>query len=132
MENSSAVGEMDYVLGDNESMINNLIIPEAKLHKQYISYFFHYVRSMISQGYINLQHLVSYWNFADILTKNWSYQSSLHELIHPVIHHSGNTGALFLDNSLELDVSIAERSIFGILGSDKNLSQPQNGTRVGG
>ena len=63
---------------------------------------------MISRRYINLQHLASKWNFADILTKNWSYQSSYHELIQPVFHHSGNTAALFLDDTLELDIYIAE------------------------
>ena len=126
---------MDYVWGDNESMINSSTIPEAKLHKRHNILSFHYVRSMTSRGYINLQHLASRWNFADILTKNWSYQSSYHELIQPVFHHSGNTAALFLDNALEVDVSIAEGSIFGILGSDKSSSRPMtedHGTRVCG
>jgi len=29
------VGEMDYVWGDNENMINSTTVPEAKLHKRY-------------------------------------------------------------------------------------------------
>ena len=70
------VGEMDYVWGDNESMINSSTIPESKLNKRHNILSFHYVRSMISRGCINLQHLASEWNFADILTKNWSYQNS--------------------------------------------------------
>ena len=53
------VGEMDYVWGDNESMINSSTIPESKLNKRHNILLFHYVRSMISRGYINLQHLVS-------------------------------------------------------------------------
>ena len=93
---------------------------------------FHYVRSMISRGYINLQHLASEWNFADILTKNWSYQSSYHELIQPVFHHFGNIAALFLDDTLELDVSIAEGTIFSILGSEKRSDQPMTKARVCG
>ena len=132
MEKSSAVGEMDYIWGDNESMTNSSTIPEAKLHKRHNILSFHYVRSMISRGYINLQHLASEWNFADILTKNWSYQSSYHELIQPVFHHSGNTAALFLDDTLELDVSIAEGTIFGILGSEKRSAQPMTEARVCG
>ena len=79
---------------------------------------------MISQGYINLQHLASKWDFTDILTKNWSYQSSYHELIQPVFHHSGKIGALFLDVTLEVDVSIVEGAIFGTLGSDKSSEKP--------
>ena len=98
---------MDYVWGDNKSMINSSTIPESKLNKQHNILSFHYVRSMISQGYINLQHIASEWMFANILTKNWAYQSSYHELIQPVFHHAGNTAALFLDNTLELDVAVA-------------------------
>ena len=81
---------------------------------------------MISQGYINLQHIASEWNFSDILTKNWSYQSSYRELIQPVFHHAGNTAALFLDNTLELDVAIVEGSIFSILGSEKKSPRPMS------
>ena len=80
---------------------------------------------MISQGYINLQHIALEWNFADILTKHWDYQSSYRKLIQPVFHHSGNTAALFLDDTLELDVAIEEGSIFGIqVGSEKRSSGP--------
>ena len=83
------VANIDYDWGDNDNMINSTTVPEAKLHKRYNILSFHYVRSMISRGYI--------------LTK----------------HYSGNIAALFLNDTLEVDVSIAERSIFGILGSDK-------------
>ena len=122
------VGEMDYVWGDNKSMIDSSTIPEARLHKRHNILSFHYVRSMISRGYIYLEHLASEWNFADILTKNWSYQSSYYKLIQPVYHHSGDTAALFLDDILELDVSIAEGSIFGILGSEKRSKKPMPDT----
>ena len=115
---------MDYVWGDNESMINSATIPESKLNKRHNILSFHYVRSMISRGYINLQHIASEWNFPDILTKNWSYQSSYRELIQPVFHHARNTAALFLDDTLEVDVAIGEGSIFGILGSEKRSSRP--------
>ena len=113
-------------------MINSSTIPESKLNKRHNILSFHYVRSMISRGYINLQHLASEWNFADILTKNWSYQTSYHELIQPVFHHPGNTAALFLDDTLELDASIAEGTIFAILGSDKRSAQPGLEARVCG
>ena len=80
---------------------------------------------MISRGYIKLQNKASEWNFADILTKHWAYQSSYRELIQPVFHHSGNTVALFLDDTLELDVAIDKGMIFGIqVGSEKRSSGP--------
>ena len=90
------VGEMDYLWEDNESMINSPTVPEAKLHKKYSILSFHYVRSIISRGYII------------------------------------NTAAFFLNNILEVDVSIAEGSIFGILGSEKRSEKPMNGMHVHG
>ena len=122
------VGEMDYVWGDNKSMIDSSTIPESKLNKRHNILSFHYVRSMISRGYVNLQHLASEWNFADIPTKQWSYQSCYRELVQPVFHHSGNTAALFLDDTLELDVAIEEGTIFGIqVGSEKRSPGPMPG-----
>ena len=115
---------MDDAWEDNENMSISPTVPEARLHKHHNILLFHYVGSMISQGYINLQHLASEWNFDDILTKNWSYQSSYYELIQPFFHYSGNTAALLLDDTLEVDVSIAEGSIFGILGSEKRSEKP--------
>ena len=75
------VADMDYTWGDNEEMINSPTVPEAKLHKRQNILSFHYVGSMISRGYINLQHQASEWSFADNLTKNWTYQSSYYEMI---------------------------------------------------
>ena len=71
------VGEMDYVWGDNKSTINNSTVPETKLHKQHSILLFHYVRNMTPQGYINLQHLASEWNFADILTKTGPIKAAI-------------------------------------------------------
>ena len=107
------VDQINYVWWDNESIINSPIVPEAKLYKEYSILSFHYVRIMISRGYINLQHLASNlaskWNFSDILTKHWSYQSSYHKLIHPVFQPN---------ETWEVDASIAKGTIFGILGSE--------------
>ena len=113
-------------------MINSTTVAEAKLHKRHSILSFHYVRSMISRGYINLQPLASEWNFADILMKNWSYQNNYYELIQPFVHYTGNIATLFLDDTLEVDVSIAEGSIFGILGDEKRSDKPMNGMHVCG
>ena len=51
-------------------------------------------------------------------------------MIQPVFHYSGNTAALFFDDTLEVNVSIAEGSIFGILGSEKRSAQPMPEARV--
>ena len=53
-------------------------------------------------------------------------------MIQRVFHHTGTTVALFLNNTLEVDTSIAKGTIFGIFGSDKSLSQSMNRLHVYG
>ena len=78
-------------------------------------------------------HIETKYNFADILTKHWGYQGTYVDLIQPVFHHEGNTAALFLDDTLEVDVSIDDEDTrFGILGSERTLPQPQYGTLIVG
>ena len=114
-------------------MINISTVHDAKLYKQHNILSFHFVRSMVSQGYINMLHINSKYNFADILTKHWGYQGIYYELIQLVFHHEGNTAALFLDDTLKVDTFINEEDTrSGILGSDRTISQPQNGTLVCG
>ena len=69
-------------------------------------------------------HIETKYNFADILTKHWGYQGTYYELIQPVFHHVGNTAALFLDDLLEVDISIDinDNIKFGILGSERTSS----------
>ena len=82
-------------------MINSATIPDTKLHKRHNILSFHFVRSMIACGYINLQHLKSECNIADILTKHWGYQST-YKLIHLIFHFGGSTAALYFDDTLEV------------------------------
>ena len=71
-------------------------------------------------------HIKTKYNFADILTKHWGYQRTYYELIQPVFRHEGNTAALFLDDMLEVDVSVSEDNTkFDTLGSDRTAAQPQ-------
>ena len=79
-------------------------------------------------------HIETRYNFADILTKHWDYEDTYYELIQPVFHHKGNTAALFLNDTLEVDVSIndEESMRFGILWSERTSSQPHAGTLVVG
>ena len=65
-------------------------------------------------------HIETKYNFADILTKHWGYQGKDVELIQPVFNHEGNTAALFLNDTLEVDVSINDEDTgFDILGSER-------------
>jgi hypothetical protein len=100
------VYKTDYAWGDNDAMINSATIPDAKLHKRHNILSFHFVRSLIACGYINLQHLRSEYNIADILTKHWGYQST-YELIRPIFHFGGNTAALYFGGGAAAAASIA-------------------------
>jgi hypothetical protein len=82
--------EKSYVLGDKKSMINNANVPDAKLHKRHNILSIHFMRHVFACGYINLQHIRSESNIADLLSIHWGYQSS-YDLIQPIFHHGGNT-----------------------------------------
>ena len=80
-----------------------------------------------------MMHITTQYNFADTLTKHCSYHSTYHELIQSLFHHEGNTTSLFLDDILEVDLTINEgnsKIIFDILVRDRTLCQPQNITLV--
>ena len=78
-------------------------------------------------------HIKTKYNFADILTKHRGYQGTYYELIQPVFHHVGNTAALFLNDLLEVDVSVnVDELQFDILGSERTSPQPQVSTLVVG
>ena len=89
------INVITYVFGDNDTMIKSSTIPHARLHKRHNILSFHFVRSTISCGYINMQHIRSEYNFADVLSKNWSHQSVYDLLLKPLFHHVGNTEDLF-------------------------------------
>ena len=49
---------------------------------------------MVACGFINLHHLRSELNLADVLSKHWGHQSVYETLLKPVLHHVGNVGSL--------------------------------------
>jgi hypothetical protein len=108
------VHKTDYTWGDNDAQINSATVPDAKLHKGHNILSFHFVRNMIACGYINLQHIKSECNIADILTKHWGYQGT-YELIRPIFHFGGNTAALYLDDTLESDRLISPEELEAII-----------------
>ena len=97
------VYEISYMWGDNESQIMSATIPHAKLHKRHQILSFHYVRGIISQGWINLQHLRSDKNASDPLTKHWGYQSVWKTILQPLFHHVGDTRNLTEDDENFVD-----------------------------
>ena len=47
---------------------------------------------------MNLNHIPSKDNVADIVTKHWSYGSVYKRLLKPIFHHKGDTSSLFVDD----------------------------------
>ena len=86
--------ETSYVFGDNESMINSSKYRESKLHKRHNILSYHYVKSMISRGFLSLNHLDSKSNIADVVTKHWAL-GSVQLLLKAVLGHCGNTAELY-------------------------------------
>ena len=92
------INDTSYMFGDNESMIDSASYPYSRLRKRHNILSFHYVRSQIARGYINLKHIRSHNNASDILSKHWGYQS-VKSLLEPFFNTMGNTANLYVDDS---------------------------------
>ena len=55
--------------GDNFSSIQTATIPDADLKKKHIAISYHYVREAVARKIVNVRHVFSHENFADICTK---------------------------------------------------------------
>ena len=69
----SAATVNDYVQGDNKAPIMSSTVPYARLNKRQQILSFHFVRSLISKGFISIRHLNSQLDVADVLSKHWSH-----------------------------------------------------------
>ena len=96
------VYETSYVWGDNEAQIMSSTVPYARLNKRHQILSFHFVRSLISKGFISIRHLNSQWNVADVLSKHWSHQSCYHRLIKPLLNHHEYHHPIPIDELQEL------------------------------
>ena len=77
---------------------------------------FHHVRSIISQGWINLRHIPSSFNASDPLTKHWGYQSAVWKtILQPLLHHQGDTRSLVNDDTYLVDGSATIDEIISAL-----------------
>ena len=86
-------------------------IPDVQLHKRYQILSFHFVRSIISQKWINLQHISSDYNASNILTKHWGYNVIWKTILRPLLHHQGDTRILTEDDTALVDRSTSMEKI---------------------
>ena len=130
------VAEKDIMWGDNKSQIHSAARPHAKLHKRHNILSFHFVRSILSQQYINLMHIKSEYNCSDLLTKHWGYNVVWKHILQPLFHFAGNTANLMYDDTLLVDISIDESkpsSIFDEHGEYEILQEAmEEGLRMSG
>ena len=72
------------VFGDNESVINSAAIPHSKMHERWVALSYHRVRWAVAAGIINIHHVSSKENAADILSKHWDLPS-VWEMMKPLL-----------------------------------------------
>ena len=63
----------DYMLGDNQSVVDSSTLPHTKLHKRHNALSFHRVREAIASKMVQFHHIPGVINPADILSKHWGY-----------------------------------------------------------
>ena len=78
-------------------MIESSKFPYARLNKRHNILSFHFVRNIISNGFISINYIRSQSNLADILSKHWS-QKAAYPLLKPIFDYSGDTGNLYIDD----------------------------------
>jgi hypothetical protein len=81
------------VFGDNNSVVNSSMMPNAKLDKRHIMLSFHRVRHAVAFNIINMFHIDGKHNPADILTKHWAH-SDIWEQLRPLMFYPGDTADL--------------------------------------
>ena len=84
------------VFGDNGSVITSGSIPHSPLKKRHHALAYHYTREAVASGMIELHHIPSEKNPADILSKHWGYQQVWPNL-QAILFWRGDTAMLLLD-----------------------------------
>ena len=96
------VENVTHVFGNNESEIGSCTVPESKLNKRHNILSYHFVRNTIACKFINLQHVSSEWNMANVVSKHWSYQKVYNNILKPVLHYKGNTKVLVIRGIMDV------------------------------
>ena len=78
------------MFGDNESVVNSSVKPEAKLHKRHTALSFHRVHEAISANIIKFIHIPGTINPADILSKHWGHKQ-IWDILQPILFWEGDT-----------------------------------------
>ena len=78
------------VFADNGFAANSSMQPDGKLHKRHNLLSFHYVREVISRGFVVFTHIPGADNPADILSKHWGY-SDIWPLLKALLFWQGDT-----------------------------------------
>ena len=86
----SPIGELSFLLGDNQSVMTSSTIPHSLLSKRHNALAYHRVRAAVAGGFLKFSYLPSKQNTADILTKFLNGQE-LYQQIHRLLFWRGDT-----------------------------------------
>jgi hypothetical protein len=83
------------MFGDNETVINTVSVPHARLQKRHVALIYHKVREAVAAGIMRFHHVRGKLNPADILSKQWDY-TSIWKVLKPLMFWQGDTKELVL------------------------------------
>jgi len=112
------INERTVVFGDNESVINSAAIPHSKMHKRWVALSYHRVRWAVAAGIINIHHVSSKKNAADVLSKHWDLPS-VWEMMKPLLFWHENDNRKSHEESKEVNK-----------GGDVDETAPGGGAKV--
>ena len=79
-----------YMFGDNKSVVDSSMHPNAKLHKRHTMLSFHRVRQAIAHKIVIFFHIDGKDIPADILSKHWSH-NDIWKFLQPLMFWKGDT-----------------------------------------
>jgi len=106
------------VFGYNVSVVNSAAIPHSRMHKRWVALSYHRVRWAVAAGIINVYHVSSKENAADMLSKHWDLPS-VWEMMKPLLFWHENDNRKSHEESKEVNK-----------GEDVDKTAPGGGAKV--
>jgi hypothetical protein len=79
-----------YIFGDNKTVVDSSMHPNAKLHKRHTMLSFHRVRQAIAHNICTMFHIDGKYNPADMVSKHWSH-NDIWPTLQPLLFWVGDT-----------------------------------------
>lgn len=86
--------------------------------KTNITSYYHYIRSQIAAGCINLVHIPSQFNTSDVQSKHYSDQQDWKNILQPFVHFHGDTNNLIIDDHWEVNITLILQQLLLLKNGD--------------